>query len=277
MAPKSLLDLPTELRLQIYDMTIDEPINCNVLLRWSNSCCSRPNKNKHDRLNIPWVNLLAICWKIRSELKLHMATKAQTYTADIEAMGRSRLGPMTWRTIHCAPTDIQTVTVNYLASTRGSHRYRGCGGYCDIVSHLYQALNVLLHCGPRMDVHKALDAPMHIKKLVVNVCLSRTLFDSEGSGEIEKEEAEEEELPYSDAELRTQRRVARSIRGFAQDLCDQGMLYGLVDTFEIRHGDHVETLKVHDRGVWVMPKLWKGCGFDWGLEHFRTGKWSSSY
>ena len=66
-----------------------------------------------------------------------------------------------------------------------------------------------------MDVYKALSAPMHIKKLVINVCLSRTLSDSEGSGEIEKEDAEEEKRPYSDEELRTQRKVAGSIRGFA--------------------------------------------------------------
>ncbi|KAM3417419.1 hypothetical protein BST61_g5665 [Cercospora zeina] len=184
-----------------------------------------------------------------------LGTRTGAYIAEIERC-RHSLGAFRWRKLDCSPRHIENMLVIFKSEpNRKWYRFQGCGGPLPIVRELFQSRNVLLHCGPRMDVTKPLPELMHIGKL--KIVLS---FPASKRGP-----------PDWDSSSVRDYRIANfeEICAIASTVCAQGIVYGHVDKMEVAMGEKTWEMEVQDRGQWLMPESWHGYGFEWGLDQFR--------
>ena len=112
---------------------------------------------------------------------------------------------------------------------------------------MYQTLNLVLHCGPRMNPSRPLAQPLHLRELVVNVHKRAERADDEFPGSW---------FPYGEVDR------------YLAALCGTGLLAGLVDKVRITNGtgELVPTLRTESGGV---PAYWDRYGFEWGLDVWR--------
>ncbi|KAF2208635.1 hypothetical protein CERZMDRAFT_101087 [Cercospora zeae-maydis SCOH1-5] len=229
----SLLSIPPELRLHIYDAILDADIDYPILESWRSvesrhqGFSSEPKRHEQTKLDVIWCNLLLACKTIHVELNSHMGkTRTGAYIAEIERC-RHALGAFRWRKLGCAPRHIENMLVIFKSeSDRKWDRFWGVEGPLPIVRELSQSLNVLLHCGPRTDVSKQLPEPMHIGKLTIVLALP----------------ASKRCPPERDSSSVRDDRVTNfeEVRGIASTVCAQGIVHGLIDSlcYDYRFFNH---------------------------------------
>ncbi|GIZ47010.1 hypothetical protein CKM354_001011200 [Cercospora kikuchii] len=263
----NLLGIPTELRLAIYDAILDADVDCDILDKWDEGFedrgfWSRPSRNEQTRLDLTWCNLLLTCRTIHTELESHMSkTRTGTYVAEIERNSHS-ITTFRWRRLDCAPRDVKSMIVEFKTEDPDCG-FWGDGGPRPIVRELFQSLNLLLHCGPWLDVRYQLPELMHIGKLTIVPC-----FPALESG------SSDWDPTYAMSGARS---TYAQLRSFASTICQQGIAYGAVDKFEVTMGEETWEMEVKDCGRWEMPEGWRGYGFEWGLDQFREpSSWPES-
>lgn len=264
----SLLGIPTELRLAVYDVVLNTDLDCRILEGWESGhgrqgFWSRPRRNEQARLDVAWCNLLLTCKTIHDELEPHMSqTLTGVYIADIERRSQHSLGSFTWRRLDCHPRNVKQMIVRFKHEGDFKSTFWGDAAPHPIVRELFQTLNVLLHCGPRMDIKRELPEPMHIDKLAIIPVLPDLIPGTHPS--------------YRKTNFYRRHRISDQLRDFASNVCQQGIVYGLVDRFEVmmgkkafEPGTNIWGMDVEDLGDWEMPGHWHGYGFEWGMDQFR--------
>lgn len=265
----SLLGLPRELRLQIYQHVFETDIHHTVLKQWRHTFSSEkgfisvPDFNKNEKFTMPWLNLMLTCKATALEIRAAMQEPSflgnernRTYVLDLEATrGGMSLGAATWRQLPCAPAQVQVLEASYNASC-GLQTW-GDGGPHGITSGLYQTLNHLIHCGPRFDSKKPLPEKMRLKKLHVVV-------ESRGVSEREKEN-----MHYMMRMSTDPQTTLYSLGSIVGQIVNTGVLRGFVDHIQLSCGDKVlnwNPAEVEGEG---LPEYWNRYGFDWGMELYR--------
>ena len=130
----------------------------------------------------------------------------------------------------------------------GDVKFWGDGGPRPIERDLYQTLNLLLHCGPRMDPGHPLPRAMKLEELIICVIYV--------------------EDPDDDEEMRTHVRDTFSeIYHAVETLQQTGLLWGLVDAVEVHdRGLNLPRVIVHRSEAPSVPAHWDRYGFEWGIE-----------
>ena len=134
----SLLGLPRELRLQIYDFILSDstsftPLNGMTGGHGKNGFYTSAMRNPDARLRLPWLGLLLTCGEIADEIQglfrqsvdADSARTTYVMATDIGS-GRGRMGAVTWRHIPCAPSDARVLVVE--CGCDGSPQLGGDGG-----------------------------------------------------------------------------------------------------------------------------------------------------
>ncbi|KAF7344613.1 hypothetical protein MSAN_01943600 [Mycena sanguinolenta] len=185
-----LLDLPAELRLQIYDAVLDVQVDCQVIRRTSPPP-SRPGRSKHfthllqlaahragqfeatPTLSIPWLNFLLVCKTITAELGPHMAaSKNMAYELEVDGLDRrynssENKSQVTWRKIPCPPSSVCTLRATLVFDLGTS--FGGRGGSTPTLSELYQALRCFVRNGPQLGRRSELEKQVHLNTLIVRI------------------------------------------------------------------------------------------------------------
>ncbi|KAK5131648.1 hypothetical protein LTR08_000775 [Meristemomyces frigidus] len=177
----SLLGLPRELRFHIYDALLHSDLNYTVLQGFDDVWSREEVRalRSDQRLCLPWANLTLTCRTIAAELRSH--TTRPSITADSDTRGqrtyvleldmsaeRRHLGAVTWHSLPCAPSEVDTLVVNCtFGELQASIAFWGAGGPRGIVRALYQTLNAFLRCGPRLDMARPLRRAVHLRELVI--------------------------------------------------------------------------------------------------------------
>ncbi|EME44950.1 hypothetical protein DOTSEDRAFT_43389 [Dothistroma septosporum NZE10] len=265
----SLLGLPRELRLEIYQHVFSLDISHRILHQWRDTHTAEqgfksvPDLNEGP-LSIPWLQLMLTCKTIALELRALMREPSfleqhnnGTYTLDLEATrGGMTLGATTWRHIPCAPGQVRCLEAFYNAS-RGFQAW-GVGGPHGITSGLYQTLNHFVHCGPRFDSAHILSIPMHLKELRVVV------VERDFSGE--EDDNASYRLSERDTDPRTTLYALGSIVG---QIVRTGVLKGFVDDIHLScDGEMLQWCPNSEDGTGI-PEYWNRYGFDWGMELYK--------
>ena len=119
----SLLGIPPELRLQIYDSLFDEDVDYNVIKRWTGSFqegsfSTSPMRNPEARLMLPWLSAMLSCRTIAHEMQSLMRdhkegdSKYTTYVMAAElGNGGDDVRDVTWRRLPCAPSDAEVLII----------------------------------------------------------------------------------------------------------------------------------------------------------------------
>ncbi|KAK0338254.1 hypothetical protein LTR02_005968 [Friedmanniomyces endolithicus] len=258
----SLLGIPPELRLQIYDSLFDEDVDYNVIKRWTGSFqegsfSTSPMRNPEARLTLPWLSAMLSCRTIAHEMQSLMRdhkegdSKYTTYVMAAElGNGGDDVRDVTWRRLPCAPSDAEVLIIECGAESDDFEPW-GDGGPRNIVRSMYQTLNLFLHCGPRLDPTKPLPSGhVHLRELVVNVRMR---------GEIRQY------FSMSGEPVKFSRSAYTLIRDMIlRPLCYTGLLVGYVDRAVISDGKEESEmpLKAERGGV---PEHWHRYGFEWGV------------
>lgn len=276
---ETLLGIPSELRLHIYDFVLDENASgWTFCYKDSRGLTTQIRRHPEDAAApcFPWLSLLLTCSRISRELKEHMMLASAdadaawtnaitnttvptlgrrgTYEMSIEADYRS-LVRMTWSSISCPPSECRALTVHMTLPQDVS--FWGDGGPAPIVRELYQTLNKVLHCGPRLDANTPLSHPMFLELLVVVVTVES------GSG-VKSQHTSTEEA----------RRALQSLWGIVGQLEDTGLLNGLVRRIVL--GTNAapgfdqgqiegEVMVSQRKKPGKVPPYWSGYGFEWGI------------
>jgi hypothetical protein len=173
-----------------------------------------------------------------------------TYVLNLEGtQGGIRLGRTSWIRLPCPPQELKVLDVRYDANS--GFQAWGDGGPHGITSGLYQTLNHLIHCGPRLDSRFPLDRPLHIHELRITVDRFRSRSDDE---EVLSERATDPET------------TLYSLGGIVGQIVRTGVLKGTVDRIRMRSAGG-KTLSwnpetVDGEGV---PEYWSRYGFEWGM------------
>ncbi|KAK4545883.1 hypothetical protein LTR36_002447 [Oleoguttula mirabilis] len=180
-APASLLGLPKELRLHVYEHVLSLDIRYEVRKRHDKNLWghySYPLPNYDATLRLPWLHLLRTCKTIHDEIHDFMhrpsSPKASadryTYEAELEPSQRwwAVLERLTWHKMPCPPARARRVVATINARhTHGPILDADGVNVSSIVNALYHALHHLLHCGPLLNPSKPLHKPMRIEELIV--------------------------------------------------------------------------------------------------------------
>lgn len=224
----SLLGLPVEIRLQIYDYVcqlapdprglITETTNIRHSLNtrgaWRGPYCGIKSPA---RLGIPWIQLLSCCTTIAAELKQYMEGPAylakehsRTFIVDISDHNKS----LAWQKIPCRPHQAQTLVVNP----------RSLNDTENALWLVYQ----FVRCGPMFDWSRPIAEPPVLDELLVNV---------------------HDEVPGSVEDLRgsIQRIDLATIERFYERICDsvhtwnkRGEFEGVVKQIRVRSISRME-------------------------------------
>lgn len=285
----SLLGLPAELRLRIYDNVIDFEIHSPEIF------VPFPDPDKEDRRfkdnsfnlsyvfgkttikrrypdeKLPppsWLSLQSTCRTIYLELRAHIQRPeerqvddaAHTYAISILAKC-GRLESLHFTSIPCPLKHCRVLQARITYREYGMmRRFWGDGGPMPVVRELYQTLNLFLHCGPKFDVARPLPQPLKLEKLVVVTCIEK----DENRGRSEEHRAFWRE------------QMLGEIEGLVCTLERTGLLQGLVervclcaDEGEGKEPKLLEEILVRDLGEeGKVPDYWKGYGFQWGFETY---------
>lgn len=265
----SLLGLPRELRLQIYRNVFSLDLKHVVVERWRDTFTTKdgfksvPDLNEDEKLLVPWLCLMLSCKSIAVELRSIMEETSfledrsnLTYDLDLEATrGGMSLGAVMLNKIPCPPDKVMFLNVHYNAS-RGFLAW-GDGGPHGITSGLYQTLNHLLHCGPRLDSKKLLPQPMHITEL-------RVMVESWGAT---TDNGEDRDADYRLSERHTDPETTLYALGsVVGQIVNTGVLKGFVDRIRMTSSEKVlRWLPGKEEGTGI-PEYWNRYGFDWGMD-----------
>lgn len=278
----SLLGVPTELRLQIYDYLLDPEIAYTALTGFhkeSTSFNARPIfVNGYDAsLHLPWIRLLQTCRTISDELRAHIRkrttvcskaneiavpnstkevhgheyTSGGTYVLAVRSNdGPNDIGEVTWRRVSCSPAQVRRLVVNIAFDVRMA--WWGDGGPSAAPRSLYQLLNLFIHCGPRLDPIRPLEQHIRLDEMQIYLLV----LDS-GLG------------PRSWVGINLGGSVALQIT----KIMDRGILHGSVDKVYFRSSMPIDrrgrkelersSEKCHEAAI--IPHRWKGYGFEWGV------------
>jgi len=174
----SLLGLPRELRLQIYQYLIQTEIHYTTLhgyvgVDWKHVAHAiwQPPSEEPNPLHVPWIALTRICKTTASELRsmtketVH-ATAFQTYELSVPLTVYG-VDEATWTKIQCPPGDVKILSVRLRTPAR--IHTRGDGGPHLNGLVLYRMLHSILHYGPRLQRAKPLERHMRFAELRVFV------------------------------------------------------------------------------------------------------------
>ncbi|CAK4030206.1 Hypothetical predicted protein [Lecanosticta acicola] len=266
----SLLGLPRELRLQIYEEVFALDLEHAILDQWTDThsaekgFVSVPDLTS-ETLCIPWLCLKLTCRTIAFEIRARMRQNSfledaekRTYTLDLEATRRGvALGTTTWRRLPCAPQQTEYLHAFYNAS-RGFQAW-GDGGPHGITSGLYQTLNHFVHCGPRLDSRYLLPKPLHLKEL-------RITIESRGVPDEEDEHAHYR-LSERDTNPKT---TLYSLGTIVGQIKRTGVLRGFMDRIVLACDEEQLVWYAEDAEGNGIPEHWNRYGFDWGMELYQT-------
>lgn len=266
----SMLGLPRELRLQIYEEVFALDLDHTVLNEWKDTHSAEKGfvsipSLTGQRLQIPWLNMMLTCRSIAYEIRARMLEssflddpKNRTYILDLEATkGGITLGATTWRRLPCAPSQCHILQVYYNAS-RGFQAW-GDGGPHGITSGLYQNLNHLVHCGPRLDSRYLLPKPMHIKELRITI----------ESRDVPDEEDEQAHYRLSDRDTNPETTLY-ALGTIVGQIVRTGVLRGFVDRICLFCDDKRLEWYPEDSEGNGIPEYWNRYGFDWGMKLYRS-------
>lgn len=160
----SLLGLPCELRLQIYNHA--RHLDFTVLKAGPEHRFARvrldalPKHRSEDRLCLHDVELMLTCRAIANEVR----ESNRTYELNHRANNVQRL---TWRRLPCSPADIQVLLLT--CAFKGDRRYWcwGNGAPGSVVMSLCDTLRCFLRCGPMTETKRPLPEHLHLRELVV--------------------------------------------------------------------------------------------------------------
>ena len=261
----TLLGLPTELRLRIYDFCIHLDPLCVVLKDIQHTTSSNgtravllPNPGLKLHRHVPWLNLRLTCRFIAAELESYISDAAflkqrsnRTYELDLDVYCNDR--PIKsnrlviWRSLPCPPEKAQFLVIN-VAAKRGAGPWTE-GGAASLARALYQLLNHLFHKGPRLAGAK-LERHMRIRELIINVDLG---------------------TERSPPELGCNTQPLYNWRGFLsgwEQVSKTGYLVNYLEKTKLcsRGESNSEAeIVVEYKTVPMIPGFWRGYGFEWGV------------
>lgn len=262
----SLLGLPTELRLKIYQFVVKLDVDYvfvrdiyHIFDSHGTQATLVPNGHPDFRSAVPWLNLSLSCRQISSELRSHVQDYQssndqvnRTYEVDLDIfrqLGERAIRTATWRQIPCAPAQVRSIIMNVrIGSGPGPWTE---GGPASLARAIFQILNRTVHLGPRIFSTSLLPDHMKLTDLYINVDIGRyTDFPARGC--------------QTDPRLNW----FRFQEGW-KEISRTGFLTGFVETTRLRSiGDGSDEIEVpttrQERSTPVG--YWRGYGFQWGIE-----------
>lgn len=231
----SLLGLPAELRLRIYQYVCHLEINCTILNNiehyMSRGIKARLILNQEANLgsNIPWINLSSTCRTIAAELKSYMLEASflndqmnRIYSLDFEvynAQSQEAIRKAIWRQIPCPPQHAQILVMN-ISTSSGFGPWTD-GGPASLARAVYQMLNHTCHNGPRMIRRRELSKHMQVRDLIINIDI----------GGISRP-------PRSACNTDPEYNYSQFVKAF-QQISRAGLLFGYVGNIKVRRADGI--------------------------------------
>lgn len=231
----TLLGLPAELRLRIYEYVCHLEIDCTILNNiehyMSRGIKARLilNQEANLRSNIPWINLSSTCKIIAAELKFFMLEASflnsqinRIYSLDLEvynAQTQDAVRKAIWRQIPCPPQHAQILVMN-IATSSGFGPWTD-GGPASLARAVYQMLNHTCHNGPRMIRRHELKSHMQVKDLIINIDIGGTIRP-----------------PRSACNTDPEYNYSQFVKAF-QQISKAGLLFGYVGSIKVRRVDAV--------------------------------------
>ncbi|KAJ7266979.1 hypothetical protein B0H12DRAFT_1216752 [Mycena haematopus] len=259
----SILNLPSELRLQIYDAVVDLPLDCKVV-RWKS-----PERFKTAQTttsaclsgSIPWLSLVLVCKTIANELQHHIHTSGNAaYELEVDNLQsqRSIADEATWRRIPCPPSSVRTLQADLVFNLKT--RFWGAGGPNPILSEMYQVLNCFIHNGPLLVRGSPLANHLHLETLILQI---RVI---EPDPEVRRAEGR---VPYTRATVMELKKwLYGDLKKYISMVVDRGLLFGAVEKILCRAADDdsasVAQWDISRRTVGNMTE-WNTYDFNWGV------------
>jgi hypothetical protein len=252
----SLLGLPTELRLKIYEHLILADIDCKIDSNGTQATLI-PHSEYELSASVAWLNLPLTCKAIADELRSLVenssplkSTPNRTYVMELNVYkvdGRKPIRTATWRRIPCAPTQAQAIIMKVNTSSGPGPWTEG--GAASLARALYQLLNYTMHLGPRIFRTALLPEHMVLRELQVDVDVGENC-NPPASG------------CNTDAEINW-----RLFVGGWRQISRTGFLTGYLETTRLRAkgGEEFEVATEYQK-LPALPGYWRGYGFQWGIE-----------
>ncbi|KAJ7816937.1 hypothetical protein B0H14DRAFT_2843706 [Mycena olivaceomarginata] len=231
-----LLDLPPELRGQIYDAVIALPLDCQIARQTHRreQQTDAATAADTDRLPIPWLDLMLVCKLIAKELHHHVHRDASgntTYKLEVvnltSSRGRGIAKKVTWRQIPCLPSWVRTLQAE-LVLISGT-QFWGNGGPNAILSQLYQVLNSFIHRGPLLVRQSPLCSNIHLDTLILHLRVVKPDLEEQppkGHWPLRNEPVE-----------KSKKRLRKGLEGYISMIVNRGVLFGAVDRIVCRSAD----------------------------------------
>ncbi|KAJ6487989.1 hypothetical protein C8R45DRAFT_995103 [Mycena sanguinolenta] len=255
-----MLDLPSELRLQIYDAVVDLPLHCEVARRQRKAfTTAEPRSAVRTSLSMPWLSLVLVCKTIANELQHHVQTSGNTaYQLEIDNLESqySIAQTVTWRQIPCPPSSARTLQADLIFDLKT--RFWGAGGPNPILSELYQVLNCFIHNGPLLARQSPLVKHIHLDTLFLHIRVIEP--DPE-------ERRAEGRAPYSRATIMELKKwLCGDLKRYISLVVDRGLLFGAVDKILCRWPDQSDATEweVSLQPIGDMTE-WSTYDFAWGV------------
>ncbi|KAJ7266978.1 hypothetical protein B0H12DRAFT_1230088 [Mycena haematopus] len=274
-SPSLMLDLPSELRLQIYDAVVDLPLDCKVVRRKKPKTfeTAQTNITKSTCLSIPWLSLVLACKTIANELQHHVYTSGNvTYELEVDNLQspRSIAHEVTWRRIPCLPSSVRTLQADLVFDWKT--RFWGSGGPNSILSELYQVLNCFIHNGPLLVRRSPLVQHLHLETLILQI---RVI---EPDPEVRRAEGRE---PYTRTTVMILKKwLYVDLKQYISMVVDRGLLFGAVDKILCRAADDDNDDQSGDDsaciGQWDISHQTVGDMTEWNTYDFTWGVPGSS-
>lgn len=259
----TLLGIPVELRLKIYDYCLfhdDIGVAIKDIRHTTGSNGTQagliPNPGLKLHRQIPWLNLQSTCHFIHSELKSYMTRSKgkeyRTYVLDLDVycnkppVKSNRL--VIWRGLPCPPPMAEHLIIN-VAARQGEGPWTE-GGAASLARAVYQLLNQLFHNGPQLVNGKQLTNHMRVRDLTINVDIGTERNPAEIGCNT---------MPIHNFQLFTSGWEQISKMGTLVNhlektrLCSTGELISEKD------------IMVEYKTVPMIPGFWRGYGFEWGV------------
>ncbi|KAM3416708.1 hypothetical protein BST61_g8299 [Cercospora zeina] len=268
----SLLGLPRELRLEIYQHIFALDLRCTILNGWRDTHTqehgfrSVPEVNSDAEFIVPWLSMMLTCKVLASEMQSVMKEKAflhnaetTTWSLDLEAKrGGMALGNTTWQCIPCPPNRVSILQASY--NTKRGFQSWGDGGPHGITSGLYQTLNFILHCGPRFNPKYRLPSSMHLEELRISL---------ESREDATRQYEDDHYMSLSDRETNPET-MLYAMGSIVGQIVNTGVLRGYVDMITVSSVDNDKTLSWMPKEVKGdgIPEYWHRYGFEWGEKAF---------
>lgn len=276
----SLLGLPQELRLQIYDYVFSDALACPPSKQFRSKYislkgeqhyhCTCGHDHSKDYFEVPWLNLLVTCSTIATEIQAAMQEDTFVKAFDSRALianlyvasNGTELDSFIWRQILCAPHEAEELVVHVVAFGPKIELFRGRWD-TSLLASVYQTLNYLCHCGPLMNPKYPLIERMRLKKLYVRIHddndYSSTLEDDNSRARAHRDSFCKK--PFDVLRwLAGERRIQEILTGFIDSIyinCNHYFDNIEVDTKQCR------ALNLRER---LMPWMWKFEGYEWGTK-----------